>query len=104
MKVNGITREQAQQIAESIGCTLYTKASNKDQSGFMLRPTTEEHRAIGRNGRRKWAVTWEGHKIFMEKVFALNPKATISSCKATYNGLEDFQQKHRGTQYGTYAL
>jgi hypothetical protein len=104
MKVNGITREQAEQIAKGMGITLYTKVSNKDQSGFMLRPATEEYRAIGRGGRRKWAVTWEGHKVFMEKVFDLNPKAVISSCKATYNGLEDFRQKYRDTQYGNYAL
>jgi hypothetical protein len=105
MVITGVNREMLDEIAAKMGIMIYEKPRNRTGS-IVLRPLTgsDEYRATGRHGRRKWAVTWEGHRDFMQEVFKVNPKAVIRSCKATYNGVESFNAQYRGTYYAGYAL
>lgn len=104
MKAYGITRTELEAIATDLGITLIevgdvsgTKRDPRPGTSFMLRPLTDTYRKFSRDGRRIWAVTWQGHYDFMDRLFFAAPDAKLTSTLATYNGREDFHAKARAT-------
>jgi hypothetical protein len=74
-----------------------------DAGSFVLRPISGSdawRKFAPHSGRRVNAVSWEGHYIFMERVFNVWPKGRIKSCLADYHGLLDFKTKAPGTYTG----
>lgn len=74
-----------------------------DASSFVLRPLSgsDKWRKIGHNGRRVNAISWDGHYVFMERVFNVWPQGRIKSCIADYRGLQDFKATAPGTYTGS---
>lgn len=97
MKIKGITEAQAARAAKSIGAVLYNVRPAGKFLAFVIRPERgprgERYRARGHSGRRVWAVCWHGHKVFMDKLFTMNPHVLIVSTAARYEGLEDYERK-----------
>jgi len=90
-------------IAQRLGIITYNVADHgmvsrgrnagKHKVSLVLRPQTgsDRYRAFADySGRRKWAVTWEGHRDFMTNVFARDQSATIDSALARYRGVQEF--------------
>jgi hypothetical protein len=65
----------------------------------MLRPKagSDTFRAFADNGRRKWAVSWEGHRAFMVTLFDADICAVLDSALARYNGRDEFVRLHGRT-------
>ena len=70
-----------------------------DANSFVLRPIvgSDQWRKIGHGGRRVNAISWEGHYVFLERVFNVWPEGRIKSCLADYRGLGDFKAKADAT-------
>jgi hypothetical protein len=73
-----------------------------DAGSFVLRPErgSDKWRKIGHGGRRVNAISWEGHYVFLERVFNVHPTGRVRSCLADYQGLADFKAKAPGTYTG----
>src|SRR5678816_2477849 len=90
MKVYGTTIQQLEQAAEQVPCKLLNVQQRPTYIQFVIRPTAETDeslRSTGRYGRRIAALSWYGHKVFMDALFAINPqiKLTSSGYDLTYN-------------------
>lgn len=70
--------------------------------GLRLRPGTGEagdrYRAHGQSGRRLNAISWEGHRAWLAKVFESYPDAIVRTALANYYGAADFAEKYRITE------
>lgn len=73
-----------------------------DAQSFVLRPISgsDQWRKLSPSGRRVNAISWEGHYVFLERVFNVWPKGRVKSCLADYQGLADFKAKAPGTYTG----
>jgi len=81
-------------IAEDMGIRI-----EGDNSSFVLRPVSGSDRwRKTRNGRRINAISWDGHYIFLHRVFSVFPQGRIKSCLADYRGLNDFLEKAPNTR------
>lgn len=101
-----LTPDWLKAMAEPLGIQLYgfteltphSRGPQKDKRrySFLLRPMTghpnaEDFRA--NSGRRRlWAIDWEGHYAFMERMFRADQEAQLRSTLATYDGLHSFRQ------------
>jgi hypothetical protein len=85
-------------IAEDMGIQIVG-----DAGSFVLRPLSgsDKWRKFGHNGRRVNAVNWDGHYVFMERVFNVWPEGRIKSCVADYKGLSEFKRIAPGTYTGS---
>jgi len=92
-----ITTATLREIAADMGIEI-----KGDAQSFVLRPVSgsDQWRKIGHQGRRVNAISWEGHYVFLERVFNVWPQGRIKSCLADYQGLADFRAKAPGTYTG----
>ena len=75
--------------------------SIKNGFNFTLRVKTSKglgHR-LGFTGRKLVKACWDVHRDFMKNIFGLCPSAKIVSCRAVYDGIDDFQSKFSDTGY-----
>lgn len=109
MLIRGITIAQAEEIAKSLGVSLYN--TNRKGTGFttVLRPSEQfpdKYRKYNDNmGRHRkcWAVCWHGHRDFMRAIFRINPNAVIRTAVENYYGAEEFEKKYQDTGYKNVA-
>lgn len=116
-----LEREPLEGIAASMGLQLYDYAYSVGMRGqfkgrhrhkFTLRPQHGSSRdaryrlvrdnpysAGGSGERRIWAVCWHGHRDFMRAVFELDSDATFRTAVDTWDGSEDFEQRHTFSGY-----
>jgi hypothetical protein len=97
MRAFDITTKTLHDVARDMGIRV-----QGDASSFVLRPVSgsDQWRKIGHGGRRVNAISWDGHYVFMERVFNVWPEGRIKSCLADYQGLADFKRKAPGTYTG----
>ncbi len=83
----GITTATLENIAADMGIRIVG-----DSDSFVLRPISgsDTWRKIGRNDRRVNAISWQGHYVFLSRVFHVWPNGRIRSCIADYQGLGSF--------------
>jgi hypothetical protein len=98
MKIKGVGQAELERIAKDLGLILYNTKRVGNFVQFVLRPPhgalpDAKFRAVGQNGRRKWAVCYHGHEEFMAEVFAINSNAIIASRMVRFDGEEEFHQK-----------
>lgn len=101
---------QLDDIAEDMGITLHDRhhfhGARARRTKFLLRPGVSDNYRLVRETpytksgtRRVWAISWRGHYMFMDAVFALDPNAKIKTALATYNGFVDFLNKAPATGF-----
>jgi len=105
MVIYGVALSTLQSIAEKVDMKLTTMHGGEPvqvrhrQYGIgyrlVLRPTSEMYRDYSPHGRRKNAITYHGHGVFMAHVFGENALARVESWKAVYNGRGDFHMQTR---------
>ena len=96
MEVRGLTLDQITSAATDTGVELYNvrqKRRDGTSHAFVIRPLGELFRKFSPPGRRVWAVCYHGHAAFMQRVFDINPEATLISMMERFNGRADFQDK-----------
>jgi hypothetical protein len=84
--------------AETVAMSTRGKFAGRLHLKLVLRPQTDAYRRVS-NGRRIWAVTWEGHRDFMRELFALDSEAIVDSSLARYCGVNEFDELHDQTDY-----
>jgi hypothetical protein len=62
-----------------------------DSSKDMARRATSGRRTIG--------ATWNAHRIFLDVLFQLAPKAIVRTSLTTYRGAADFNKRHKETYH-----
>lgn len=90
MKVYNVTLEQLQEASALTPCKLQNVQQTPRYIQFVIRPTEETPeylRKTGYHGRRVAALTYDGHKGFMDNLFSINPKTKLTSTgyNLTYN-------------------
>lgn len=103
-----ITHSDLQSLAEKLGMEIYnyrrdSRQRTADVQLFTLRPINETYRAYSDEGRKLWAVSWEGHRDFMVELFDMDPEASLKSALATYKGRQDFWDGHAATRHDRRA-
>lgn len=95
-----ISRDQMRAIAHDLDMQVRSEdfeGSRKRRISFTLRPVGETYRThrpdkkVKAGYRRLWAVSYEGHRQFMARLFDLDPSARIKSWIADWNGREYFE-------------
>lgn len=56
-------------------------------------------RTVGRSGKNSRNASWEAHRDFLRELFRINPKASVRTKFAHYNGTEKFEELFPGTAY-----
>lgn len=84
--------------ARLTGVRLNNAHTNGRRVCFTLRPHSDTFRAwnLDKN-RRKAAVCWHGHALFMAYLFRFLPAARLQTCHATYKGARDFLDNYQIT-------
>lgn len=92
MILRGVPKEYIYRVAEDMGITIYNFREEGTGFAFVLRPASgsDAYRAASNTGRRKWAISYEGHYVFMEAIFNRFPEAKLRSALAKYNGQDEF--------------
>ncbi len=97
MEVRGLNLGQLESAATDTGAELYNvRQKRQDGMGhaFVIRPLGELFRKYTpHTGRKVWAVCYHGHAAFMQRVFDINPDATIISAMERFDGVQDFREK-----------
>jgi hypothetical protein len=107
-------------MAERLGMQLYDlrdggervrgRNAGRHEYRFTLRPPhggdrEAKYRAVrdapyGQSGERRiWAICWHGHRDFMRAVFALDTDATFKTSVDTWDGSDDFENRHEDSAY-----
>lgn len=93
-----LTRSDLDEIAAHMGIELYNadaefSGSRRRRIRLTLRPVRgaagEQWRLV-RHGRRVWAVSWDGHYVFMRALLERDPNAEIKSSLDHWRGRDDF--------------
>jgi hypothetical protein len=98
MQAFDITSKTLHDVARDMGIRV-----EGDAQSFVLRPISgsdQWRKFAPHSGRRVNAISWDGHYVFMERVFNVWPEGRIKSCLADYRGLADFKRKAPGTYTG----
>lgn len=109
MKVYGATLPQLEQAAQFVPCKLQNVKYGRTYIQFVIRPTqdtSEVLRSTGHNGRRVHALSYYGHKVFMDALFDLCPTCRLTSSNPTqdygksrtvsYDGRESYRTQVYG--------
>lgn len=82
------------------GVNLNRLGGNNRRLTFTIRPESDAFRAWDlHKPRRKAAVCWHGHALFMAYLFRILPSATLRTCHATYHGAQEFLDNYQSTAY-----
>lgn len=115
MEASGITKEQLDSAAASVGVTLDARALNQKGTRWRVKvnPITEFHQGprggrktfrkyqrtsasvMFHEGRKVHAVCWHGFRDFFRAAFALAPQAIFRTAMDTWRGSDDFEARYR---------
>ena len=113
MKVwTALSRNDIEQIAESVGVTIYEHRDVGKAQQFQLRPLDERRDGVKKYQRRSaspfdterkvHAVCWHGHRDFMRALLDRDPDARIKSGRygnLDWRGWQDFEDRFEMSGY-----
>ena len=101
MLARGVTAQQLQLAADTVGVKLYELRKSGTGLRFRIVPVEGKYQKTSSSyfsrGRKCHAVCWHGHRDFLRELFEVAPNAVVITSLARYDGVEGFEANYEGT-------